>query len=292
MHDAYEPDEVLQQVTGWADAQEPVRALLLTSTRATPHGKLDRLSDYDVILVVQDARPFFEDRSWLETFGEVLVAYWDPITATECGEMTGNVIQFAAGLKIDFTLLPTPCIRDPGCVPGLLDELDAGYRVLLDKDGLTAGLPPPTYAAYIPARPSEADFRLLVEEFLTDPPYVAKCLLRDELLPAKWCLDHDMKHVYLRRVLEWRAQLNRGWSQPIGALGKGLKGNLPPDIWAHLERSYAGADVEQNWEALFATAELFRRVAAEVGEHLGYSYPHDLHQRVMAYVQTMRQEGL
>ena len=28
---------------------------------------------------------------------------------------------------------------------------------------------------------------------------MAKCLWRDEIFPAKWCLDYDMKHVYLRR---------------------------------------------------------------------------------------------
>jgi hypothetical protein len=33
----------------------------------------------------------------------------------------------------------------------------------------------------------------------------------------------------------------------------------------------------------------FRQVAVEVGAHLGYAYPHDLHQRVTAYVNHIKQ---
>jgi aminoglycoside 6-adenylyltransferase len=33
---------------------------------------------------------------------------------------------------------------------------------------------------------------------------------------------------------------------------------------------------------------LFRRVAVEVAEHLGYEYPHNLDQRVTAYVQNVK----
>lgn len=37
---------------------------------------VDILSDYDVILIVQDIHPFVTDRTWLNDFGDVLVVYW------------------------------------------------------------------------------------------------------------------------------------------------------------------------------------------------------------------------
>jgi hypothetical protein len=49
----------------WADGRNSVCAMLLTSTRAHPSAPVNALSDYDVMLVVEDVRPFFEDRSWL-----------------------------------------------------------------------------------------------------------------------------------------------------------------------------------------------------------------------------------
>ena len=282
--------DVISRLVQWAEQRDSVRAMLLTSTRAIPNAPVDIFSDYDVVLVVEDIHPFFEDRSWLEDFGEVLVVYWDPIYSDpDYGiEKFANVTQYADGLKIDFTLWPVELLRKIIQAPAVTAELDAGYRILLDKENLTDGMKPPTYTAYIPVPPTNEVYQKMIEEFFSDAPYVAKCLWRDELLPAKWCLDYDMKHVYLRPMLEWRMELDHDWSVRTSALGKGLKKRLPPEIWSQLERTYVGADIADNWEALFHTMALFRQVAIEVGEALGYLYPHDLDQRVTDYVQEMR----
>jgi aminoglycoside 6-adenylyltransferase len=289
MQYTHHPQDAIQRLIQWAEQQPSVRAMLLTSTRAIPNAPRDRYSDYDVILVVEDIRLFFEDRSWLEDFGEVLVAYWDPIYLDpDHGiEKVANVIQYEDGLKIDFTLWPVELMRRIVQAPALLAELDAGYIILLDKDHLTDDLQPPTYKAYIPTPPTNDVYQKTIEDFFSDAPYVAKCLLRGELFPAKWCLDYDMKHVFLRPMLEWRTEIDHGWSIPMGALGKGLKKRLSPEIWSQLESTYAGADIADNWEALFRTMTLFRQVAIEVGEPLGYAYLYDLDQRVTDYVRQM-----
>lgn len=287
----HSPEAVIEKLIQWAEQQDSIRAMLLTSTRAIPNASVDIFSDYDVILIVKDIHPFFEDRRWLEDFGEVLVVYWDPIYPDpDFGtEKFGNVTQYSDELKIDFTLCPMEWLRKILQAPALPAELDAGYRVLLDKDTLTRGMKPPTYTAYIPVRPTNDVYQKTIEEFFSDAPYVAKCLWRDELLPAKWCLDYDMKHVYLRPMLEWRMELDHHWSVPARILGKGLKKRLPPELWSQLEDTYAGADIAANWEALFRTMALFRRVAMEVGERLGYVYPLDLDQRVTDFVKNMQQ---
>jgi len=287
---ANDPRDVVRRLVQWVDRKEVVRAMLLTSTRANPHMPVDVFSDYDVLLVVADIRPFFADRSWLRDFGQVLVVYWDPIYPEPAYgiEQTGNVTQYADGLKIDFTLWPVALAQRIAQAPVLPADLDVGYAVLVDKDHLTADMRPPTYRAYIPPRPAEDTYQTVIQDFFSDAPYVAKCLWRDELLPAKWCLDYDMKHIYLRRMLEWRMERDHGWSVPTGNLGKGLKKRLPPEIWSQLEGAYVGAGITDNWEALFRTMALFRRVAIDVADDLGYAYPHDLDQRVTAYVRAMK----
>ncbi len=266
--------------------------MLLTSTRAVPNAPMDHLSDYDVVLILEDIHPFHEDRSWLGDFGDVLVTYWDPIYPDpDYGtEKFGSVIQYADGLKIDFTLCSVEYLRRMVQADSLPAEFDAGYRILLDKDNLTQDLKSPTFKAYIPIPPTREIYQRMIEEFFSDAPYVAKCVLRGELLPTKWCLDYDMKHVYLRPMLEWKIGLDHNWSVPVGALGKGLKKRLPPDIWSQLENTYTGANITENWESLFRTMALFRQVAKEVGEKLGYIYPLDLDQRVTEYVQKMKQQ--
>jgi aminoglycoside 6-adenylyltransferase len=219
------PRDVLNPIIQWANAKAEIRAVLLTSTRAVPNAHVDILSDYDVILIVRDIHPFVSDHSWLEDFGDVLVVYWDPVypNPTFGIDCCANVTQYADGLKIDFTLWPVSLFQKIVAAPVLHAELDAGYQVLLDKDGLTVAMQAPTFKAYLPKLPSLETYQTHVNDFLTDAPYVAKCLWRNELFPAKWCLDYDMKHVYLRQMLEWRVGIEHNWSVPVGLLGKGLK---------------------------------------------------------------------
>ena len=227
------PDDVLRRLVRWAEERDIVRAMLITSTRARPRAPVDLLSDYDIVLALEDVHPFFEDRSWLGDFGGVLVAYWDKIEPDPAHgiEQSGNVVQYADGLKIDFRLWPVSLLRRIAAAPPLPDELDAGYAMLLDKDGLTAGPRPPTYKAYVPGRPDEETYLTWVNDFFSDAPYVAKFLRRDELFPAKWRLDYEMKHVYMRRMLEGRMERDHGWSESKDWMGKGWKERLPGDIW-------------------------------------------------------------
>ena len=286
-------DQVITKLIEWAEQRDAIRAMLLTSTRAVPDAPVDQLSDYDVVLVVEDIHPFHKQRSWIKDFGDVLVTYWDPIYPDPDYGFAkfGNVIQYADGLKIDFTVWFLKMLQKIVQSPALPAEMDAGYRILLDKDNLTRGIKSPTYIAYIPIPPTDEIYQRVIEEFFSDPPYVAKCLLRGELLPAKWCLDYDMKHVYLRPMLEWLMGLNHNWSLPTGSLGKGLKRKLPPDIWSQLEASYAGGNIADNWESLFRTMALYRQVAMEVGKGLGYNYPLELDEGVTTFVKDMQRRG-
>lgn len=288
MPDAPDPDPVIRQLISWAARQDAVRAMLLTSTRAVPNATVDDLSDHDVILVVRDVAPFVQNRSWIEVFGEVLVAYWDPVDAGMDfnRDHCGNVVRYADGLKIDFTLWPVSHLTAVVERDALPAELDAGYRVLLDRDCLTVRLRPPTYAAYRPVRPDESEFQAAINDFFSDVPYVAKCVRRGDLFPLKWVLDFDMMHVYLRPMLEWWVGCAEGWSRSVGSLGKGLRHRLPDDIWRELEASYAGGSMAENAEALFRTVGLYRRVAMDVGR-LGYRYPDELDRDVMEYARQI-----
>jgi aminoglycoside 6-adenylyltransferase len=281
---------VLLHLQQWAENQESVRAMLLTSSRTNTNAKVDIFSDYDVILVVKDIHPFFTDRKWLQDFGEALVTYWDPIhPIPEYGmEIVANVIQYADGLHIDFNLWPIELLRQIVKATRLPNGLDDGYTILVDKDHLTEGMAKPTYQAYIPKPPTEDEYHKVIEDFFSDVPYVVKCLKRDELMPAKWCLDFDMKQNFLRQMLVWQIEIDHNWSAPEGNLGKGLKKKLPLSIWTELENTYAAAGIEENWEALFRMLALFRKVGIGVANHLKFDYPLELDEGVRAYAQKMK----
>jgi len=308
-------DETLNRIIQWGESRPDVRALLLTSTRTVPDATLDRLSDYDVIVAVSDQpgiAPFHESRQWLEAFGRVLVLYRDPIlrwftpeiappgrerwtgsdgqepetAAVEAeifvDEKFGYVTQFEEdGLKIDFTLMPASLLRRIAQVP-LPEDLDLGYSVLLDKDSLTAGMAQPTHRAYIPSPPSQTEYLETIELFFHECTYLAKYLWRDDLMPAKGQIDESVKK-NLCRMLEWRAEIDAGWTLRLKAHGRGLKKIVPPDLWAELEATYVGAGIADNWAAMWRTIDLFEKVARQVGAALGYPYPEDMHRRSVKY---------
>ena len=93
----------------------------------------------------------------------------------------------------------------------------------------------------------------------------------------------------MRRFLEWRIEIDHDWSLKPGAYGRGLERLLPSDIWSDLARTYVGTEIEDNWKALFRTAVLFRRVATEVGESLGYAYPQQKDDAVTAHLEAVRE---
>lgn len=281
-------DEVIAHLTRWANDRDSVRAVILTSSRAIPDASMDILSDYDPILVVRDVDPFYQDRAWLGDFGPVLVVYRDPLTPYYGFPKTCFVTQYEHGLKIDFSVWPVEILRAIASAPQLPDEFDAGYRVLLDKDGLTRGLNAPTYGGYIPRRPTESEYRTMVELLFHEATYVAKHLWRGDLMTAKINMDYNMKAKDLRLMLEWLIEIDHGWTVKPGPYGRKLKKWLRPDLWAELECTYTGADLEENWEALFRTIVLCRKVAIEVGDCLGFRYPQDLHDRSMAYLQWVK----
>lgn len=283
-------DTVLTRLIEWGRRLASVRAMILTSTRTNPHQKLDPFSDYDVIVVVNaDVRAWAEPDTWLEDFGPVMVVYRDPVFSVAGGERFGRVTMYQDGTKIDYTIMALGVWQAMVAQPQLPPDLDIGYRVLLDKDHLTDGLQPPTYRAYIPNPPTPDEYRLVIEEFFSESTYVAKNIWRGELFFWKYCLDHVMKGKKLLEMLEWRMAMEHGWSLPTGVLGKGLRKNLPdPAIWEALEATYVGTDPAENWAALFGTIELFRRVAVEVGAHLGYAYPHEMDARVVAYLRGVQ----
>lgn len=275
--------DVLGRVVAWATEQPLVRAVLLESSRATGSAVVDRFSDYDILLVVSEVHPFADDNGWQRYFGEPLVHFGDTFEVLGI-EAFMRLVLYQDHTKIDYAIWPLELMERVVERQVSTDLLDWGYRVLLDKDGLAARLPTPTRTAHIPPKPTEKEYQTLVETFWWESTYAAKCLWRDELTFAKYNLEVTMKFEMLFPMLEWRIEIDRDWSWKPGLLGRGLKRTLPSDLWVALEQTYAGPGIEENWQALFAMTALFRRVAREVGQALGYAYPENLDRDVSTYL--------
>jgi len=281
--------QVIDKLVAWAAAADDVRAVLITSTRAIDGAPVDAYSDYDVIVVVKDITAYAEREDWLAEFGDLVIAYWDPIGIhPDVGvETASSIIEYAGGLNIDFGFWPESALEKLTRDQQLPDELDAGYKVLLDKDGVASRLRQPTYRGYIPDPPDEATYRRLITDFFIGPPHIAKCLIRGDLVIAKWILDFDMRHVYLQPMIDWRIEVDHDWNFKPGTLGKGIQKVLPAETWAEIRKTYVGPETVDNWRAMFAMMAIFGDLARIVGDALGYRYPQQLDGRVTELVRKM-----
>jgi aminoglycoside 6-adenylyltransferase len=266
-------DPVLARVLTWAEAEDAVRLVVVTSTRGRAEGPPDELSDYDIVLALEDIDRF-----------DAAAAYGTP--AARWGDehdVHGTTIFFrgvvyADGVKVDWTLWPAN-VPELVAEHGLSDDLDVGYRVLLDKDRTTTRWAEPSDRAHIPPRPTEAEYVALVEEFWWGATYVAKARARDEQFFLRFVLEADMTHGALRQMLEWLIETGRSWEWKPGAYGRGIERELPPDLAEDLAAAHGSFE---------RTVALFRRVAREVGEALGYPYPQYADDAVSAYIDKLR----
>ena len=281
-----ESRNMAKEVSEWAKSTENVRIVILTSTRANPNAQVDALSDYDIELYVKDVQPFLEGDEWLEAFGAILVRW--PYKPPDYKDRTTRLVLYKDAPRIDFQIKAIETLTEVASGPRLKDSHDIGYEVLLDKDGMTEELPPPTHTAYRTKMPTESEYDELVNHFWWNVTYVAKYLYRDELFFAKYMLDDALHHKYLSTVIAWYIGMGNNWNTNVGIFGRWFKQYLPPETWMDVEATFAGAGLEENWRAMFKTAEIFRCLASEVGAHLGYTYPFQLDRDVTAYLNKIR----
>lgn len=276
-------DPLLDRLLDWARRTPDIRTVILTSTRARPEGPPDELSDYDVILAVTDPERFAAgDLAWHAEIGSPLVRWGDE------DELLGHPTAFRGvvyddGEKVDFTIWPHALLEAIAEADRLPEGLDHGYRVLLDPDGRTRSWPEPTFSAYVLRPPSEAEYRAMVEEFWWGTTYLAKALRRGELFfAASFMLEHDLKLIALRTMLEWRIAAEHDWAFAPSVYGRGIERHLDDQERHGLTDTYASFDADDIRRALDATIDLFRRAAIDVAGALGYRYPGEIDERMMA----------
>lgn len=268
--------QVLDQLLEFARENELIRAMWMNGSRVNPDVKQDIFCDYDVACAVTDVQPFVQDKSWISRFGELTILQLNEFTdfgAQGCIFL----MLFSDGVRIDLAFDPLEtmeeCLKDSLTLP------------LLDKDGRLPVLPPPS--DYKPLKPTRKEFDEAVNEFFWCSNNVCKGIWRGELTYTKFMYDGILQDC-LVKVLGWYVSARTDWQVNPGYHGKWLKLHLPSDVWARLEKTYADADEEHMWQALFTGGGLMREIGMQVAAALGYDYPLGDDQRMTVYWQKVR----
>jgi aminoglycoside 6-adenylyltransferase len=280
-------DEQLKKIIEWATSNNDIRVLLLTSSLTNPNAPSDIFSDLDIELITTNLPLMLASDAWLEQFGPVMVKIVENEEAFD-GLHAMRMVLYDDYSKIDFKLWSVDKFKEEVNNPELYEDWDIGHKVLLDKDGLTAGLNAPTYQSVVISQPTEQEFQRILNDYWWDTHYVAKCLWRDNIFYAKFMLEHEIRANYLQKIIEWYIASEHNWQVTTNKFGRLFKQFLSPAIWEQVEQTFAGAGIEDNWRSLFAANDLVRKMGLHLANRLNYTYPTALDEKMTRYLQLVK----
>lgn len=283
-------DEKLKQIINWAKSNKAISTALLTSSLSNPNAPQDIFSDLDIELVIEDLLTFLADDTWLSTFGKVIAKVVENEDKFE-GKHAMRMVLYDDYVKVDFKLYGVAEFLKEVNAHALQEDWDVGYKILVDKDQLTDKMKSPTYQSVIIKKPTEDDFKQILNDLWWDMTYVAKCLARDEIFYAKFMTENMMRTDYLVPLIEWFIAMKHGWNITTNKHGRLFKKYLSPERWKRIEATFSGSDIEDNWRALFAYADLGHELGTALAEELGYHYPTQLEKDIRNYLISIKESS-
>lgn len=277
--------EIKNLILDFAQHDTRVRAVLLNGSRANPNIKPDLLQDFDIVFLVDDLESFTIDNSWTNIFGEQIISQLpDEMTFGDenCNKEKISftyLMLFKDSNRIDLTLFAKQKLQ-PDFKPDSLTIL------WLDKDNLFTSLPKSSDKDYHIQKPSEKDFADTCNEFWWVSTYVAKGLLRNEIIYAKESLETVVRPM-LMKVLKWKVGIENNFGVSFGKSGKFLKSYLSDNLYKKLLLTYSNFETEENWKALFLMTEIFQETSDSIAEEFGFIVNKKEQQNTIAYLKEL-----
>jgi aminoglycoside 6-adenylyltransferase len=195
-----------------------------------------------------------------------------------------NGVLFDNAMDADFVICSEKDVRR-AIAEDDFDILKRGYRVLIDKIGLSEILPPAPEARRLNTPPAQSEYLNLVKDFWYHCVWCTKKLLRGEMWMAKSCLDVYLKGLLLQ-IIELHAHAKNGWDYDTWFYGRFLDQWAEPRVTDALKSAFARYDKNDIERALYATMDLFRTLAVEAADLLKYEYPHKADEKAAAWVKV------
>ncbi len=276
-------EHAFQKIISWGNSHFNIDVILLTGSLATQN-KTDTLSDIDVA-VFGTSFNFINDDNWLSAIGKTWVCIHDQFYF-EGIDIPTRLTIFEDGLKIDFSFHPIELLISLSNNKVLPDTYRNGYKVLLDKTGITDHLHHPDHKAFYIRKPGIEAFEKNQNEFWFECYHVAKYLTRNDLWTAK-VRDGDAKALILQ-MLEWRQGAKHNWILTAKTNGREMQNWLEQPLWNTLFNCYAGFDDESSWKALEETLHYYRLVAKEAASLLEFAYNNTLDNNMSAFISQLQ----
>lgn len=276
-------EKIIKEFFRWAKKQTDIRSVVLVSRPDGPW------PDLDFVIFADQPGNYLYPGTWTENFGKVVLTFAGPSAG---GVLTSRRAMYAGGIEVNFVFLPLETISellDGTVTPPLRDILAGGARILFDKDGMIEQLIKKGVKKPFFRTPSAEEFYNRINDFLLHAVWTAKYLNRGELWRAKAACDGYLKDI-LRTTLEWHTRIRKGKKFDPWLHDQALEEWADPRIVQELAGSFARYEIDDVWRALTNTMDLFRWVAKDIAQALGYSYPDEADKYITAIVLQLQLE--
>lgn len=280
-------EEKLRSIISWSENNEDVRAVLLTSSLVNPLAPIDEFSDLDIELIFENNSKYISDKNWMHHFGNPIAMIEEDETSLD-GRHAMKMILYDDHVKVDFKLYSKDKFLKEVRLKELPEDWDIGYKVLIDKEGITNEMQKPSFQVSIIKKPSEEEFKRILNDFWWDTTYVAKCLARDEIFYAKFMSETNIRTEYLIPLIEWHIASKHNWNITTNKYGRLFKKYLNHEIWLKTEQTFSGSNIKDNWTALLAMADLVSEIGIELSEKLDHEYPFKLEKDIRKYLKDLQ----
>jgi len=281
-------DEKLKQIISWAENNPDIRAVLLTSSLVNPYAPVDDFSDLDVELVFENMKEYEADKKWIYLFGEPISMVEEDETYFD-GKHAMKMVLYANHVKVDFKLYQKSEFIKDCQEESLPEDWDVGYKVLVDKDSLTKDLKMPAYQSVMIQKPTQLRFQQLINDFWWDTTYVAKCLKRGDLFYAKFMSEDVIRTDYLVPLIEWYIASSHDWKNiTTNKHGRLFRKYLSEKLWTRVEATFSGSNINDNWHALYAAADLVHELGTALAKKLDFEYPQKHEHDIRKYLDEVK----
>lgn len=258
-----------------------IRAAYIEGSRTNPNVSKDIFQDYDIVYVVENTKPFREDKEWINQFGKILYMQYpedNVFYPSDVENCYGWQIQFADGNRMDLHV----CTKEYA-----LANLEL-YQILVDKDGIIPQPKESTDKRYWVKEPREIEFQCTCSEFWWCLNNVAKGLWRNELPYAMDVINFVLRP-QLVRLLEWKIGAENDFSVNVGKSCKYMKKYLAEKEYEQFLATYFEAEIEQIWNSVFVMCDLFQSTATELSKNQNFVYDFDQAKNSLSFLQHIKE---
>jgi len=263
-------DIILKKIIAWAESERSIRAVILEGSRGTAD-PVDVESDYDINVFSDQTAEFLLDHQWLNFFDEVLI-YQKESFVYEGVIIPSRLVYFENIPRIDFSFWPIRTLSRMNS-QRMPQSYKNGYRVLMDKDGITRHLPDPSGKGYLLRKPGMDEFSETVYNFWFEMMSIMKYIRRGSIWYAKTIADGPVKQLLFTMIL-WNEGCECGWNRnDIHLDGKNLEEKMNDQILKRLSLCYSTFRKDETQKSVRETIRFFKSLSVKVARVLHFSLP-------------------